>query len=150
MKKTLAFFLTLVVGLAMIGCVGGGQNVSQDVKEIDDLVTTLSDIMVKRESDRLENILAEQLNVAGGQESRQEYIKGFEAADILIKSVQKYDFTERKIAINKDTAIIDVWVTAEIETIVGFISAEGPGMFTAQKFPEGWKITGIDLSNLSL
>ena len=101
MKRMLPLLIVLIL---LAGCAGGNQPRSVEYAAVDNLVTRLSEIMRTGDSGQLSEVLAAQVNVSGAIETKEEYIRGFEDAKRFIKSVERYDFTNRKIVLGDNVA----------------------------------------------
>lgn len=144
MKRMLPLLIVLIL---LAGCAGGNQPRSVEYAAVDNLVTRLSEIMRTGDSGRLSEVLAAQVNVSGAIKTKEEYIRGFEDARLFIKSVERYDFTNRKIVLGDNVAVVEVWITAEMTVfLAGRVYGEGPGKFELKKFADGWRFTGIDIN----
>ncbi len=144
MKKFLPLFLAV---LLLTGCAGGGgSSASVDEAAVLNVLSVLEQAYRTRDSGRLPRILGPVLDMQGVTMTREDFIWAFDEATSLVKTVHKYDFTDKSVLVKNNAATVEVWITADMTLVfAGRVSGQGPGRFELRKYADGWKITGLYL-----
>lgn len=147
MRKRMLVAAILLIPVLLTGCGGGGGS-SGDEKAIHNLLNTISTAMKTQDASRFDRILADELTVIDDEGStnisKENQIAVFRLGMLLVVSVSKYEFEERNITINEDTAVIECQADVDMQTVFGPSIGSGPATFEARKFSNGWKLTVID------
>ena len=145
--KRILIVLFLLTAVVLAGC-GGSSGGGDDESAIHNLLNTFSAAMKSRDASRFDRILADVLTVVddeGATETTKEnQIAAYQVGMIFVTSVSKYDFTERNIIINGDTAVVECRANVDMQTAFGPSVGSGPARFEAMKFANGWRLTVID------